>query len=53
MIPPKPGTRLAIWKGKDTAMVHVFSVLGPILILVGMVGSVMELSNTRRSHRRF
>lgn len=34
-------------------MVHVFSVLGPILILVGMVGSVMELSNTRRNHRRF
>jgi hypothetical protein len=53
MTPPKPGTRLAVSKGKDTAMVHVFSVLGPILILVGMVGSVMELSSTRRSHRRF
>lgn len=34
-------------------MVQIFSILGPILIVVGMVGSVMELSETRRFKRRF
>jgi hypothetical protein len=34
-------------------MFHLFSILGPVLIVVGMIGSVMELGNGRHADRRF
>src|ERR1022692_509108 len=41
----EPGTRFAPRTCKDIAVLHLFGILGPLLIVVGMVGSVLELGD--------
>lgn len=46
------GMRVAPAKGSQSfVMAHLFTFLGPLLIVVGLVGSIRDLSG--RSDRRF